>query len=243
MSQAIDKFRYEYGAQPLHLIATAASLLLCGYALLRITEIPGGGTGPDLDRRRGAAPRPRRAAPLQRPLPAQPRAPPTARSTTAPSMLMALNHVRIPAGLSLLLLVVYVAADPAVRSRSLHGHDRPQPRPLPRPLAADQRRAVPDLGDRLRDPAPARGAERRRHRRCARDPSTMPSRSTHPSAAFWRIGSRFVLALTGWPTVWVIATVIVGLLTNGLAALGLLDCRSFGESVLAESARLAGADA
>ena len=40
MSRLTDRFRYEYGAQPLHLMVTAASLFLCGYALLRITEIP-----------------------------------------------------------------------------------------------------------------------------------------------------------------------------------------------------------
>jgi hypothetical protein len=33
-----DRFRYEYGAQPLHLIAVAASLLLCAYALLRVNS-------------------------------------------------------------------------------------------------------------------------------------------------------------------------------------------------------------
>ncbi len=36
------RFRYEYGAEPLHLIATAGSLLLGAYGLLRLTEIPGG---------------------------------------------------------------------------------------------------------------------------------------------------------------------------------------------------------
>ena len=38
-----ERFRYEYGAQPLHLIAVVASPLLCGYALLRVGGIPGGG--------------------------------------------------------------------------------------------------------------------------------------------------------------------------------------------------------
>ena len=35
----LDRFRYEYGAQPLHLLATGASLLLCGYGLLRINDL------------------------------------------------------------------------------------------------------------------------------------------------------------------------------------------------------------
>ena len=101
-----DRFRYEYGAQPLHLIAVVASLLLCGYALLRITEIPSGG----------------RvliwlvAAALLHDLVALPlysglfRLTHGAAAKAIPdraAMLMALNHVRVPAALSLLLLVVY----------------------------------------------------------------------------------------------------------------------------------------
>ena len=102
-----DRFRYEYGAQPLHLIAVVVSLLLCGYALLRITEIPGGG----------------RvliwivAAALLHDLVALPLYSGLSRLTqgaaesaigSRASMLMALNHVRIPAALSLLLFVVYL---------------------------------------------------------------------------------------------------------------------------------------
>jgi hypothetical protein len=102
-----DRFRFEYGAQPLHLIAVVASLLLCGYALLRITEIPGGG----------------RvliwivAAALLHDLVALPLYSGLSRLTqgaaeraiaSRAAMLMALNHVRIPAALSLLLLVVYL---------------------------------------------------------------------------------------------------------------------------------------
>lgn len=35
-----DRFRYEYGAEPLHLLATVASLAVFAYALLRILELP-----------------------------------------------------------------------------------------------------------------------------------------------------------------------------------------------------------
>src|SRR4051794_33698294 len=38
-----QKFRYEYGAGPLHLIAVIASLALALYAILRIVEIPSTG--------------------------------------------------------------------------------------------------------------------------------------------------------------------------------------------------------
>jgi hypothetical protein len=40
---SLDRFRYEYGAEPLHLLATLASLAIFGYALLRIFEIPSTG--------------------------------------------------------------------------------------------------------------------------------------------------------------------------------------------------------
>jgi hypothetical protein len=36
----LDRFRYEYGAEPLHLLATVASLAVFAYALLRIIELP-----------------------------------------------------------------------------------------------------------------------------------------------------------------------------------------------------------
>ena len=101
-----DRFRYEYGAQPLHLIAVVASLLLVAYALLRVSGIPGGG----------------RvliwlvAAALLHDLVALPlysglfRLTHGAAARAIPdraAMVAALNHVRVPAALSLLLLVVY----------------------------------------------------------------------------------------------------------------------------------------
>lgn len=39
----LERFRYEYGAEPLHLLATVASLAIFAYALLRIFEIPSTG--------------------------------------------------------------------------------------------------------------------------------------------------------------------------------------------------------
>lgn len=39
----LEKFRYEYGATPLHLLATVASLAVFGYAMLRIFENPSTG--------------------------------------------------------------------------------------------------------------------------------------------------------------------------------------------------------
>lgn len=101
----LERFRYEYGAAPLHLLATAASLAIFAYALLRIFEIPSTGgillwLGAAIvlhdfialplyslllrvaEETADAAVRPRRRA------------------------LLTLNHVRIPAALSLLLLLL-----------------------------------------------------------------------------------------------------------------------------------------
>ena len=101
----LERFRYEYGATPLHLLATLASLAIFAYALLRIFEIPSTGgillwLGAAIvlhdfialplyslllrvaEETTDAAIRPRRRA------------------------LLTLNHVRIPAALSLLLLLI-----------------------------------------------------------------------------------------------------------------------------------------
>lgn len=40
----LERFRYEYGAEPLHLLATIASLAIATYAFLRILENPSTGT-------------------------------------------------------------------------------------------------------------------------------------------------------------------------------------------------------
>ena len=129
-------------------------------------------------------------------------------------MLAALNHVRIPAALSLLLLVVYLPlilrldpdryTDTTGLSPDLY---------LGRWLlisaalflisgivyAIRLRRGAMDAEDGSGEAAPA-----------AIDPGSPQS-----GGGLWRAGSRFVLALTGLATVWVIATVIVGLISNG----------------------------
>ena len=201
------RFRYEYGAEPLHLIAVAASLLLCGYALLRITEVPGGG----------------RiliwlvTAALLHDLVALPlysalfRLTHGAASRAIPdrtSMLTALNHVRVPTALSLLFLVVYapliLRLDPeryeGTTGLGVDGY-------LGRWLlisagmflisgityAVRLRRGAA----RVRGAQPADRAERR-----LRGPG--------------RAGGVLVLALSIVVTAWVIAAVVIGLVTNGL---------------------------
>ena len=101
----LDRFRYEYGAEPLHLLATIASLAIALYAILRIFEIPSTAgillwlgaaiIAHDLialpiysgflrlaETSTDALVRPRRRA------------------------LLTLNHIRIPAAFSLLLLLI-----------------------------------------------------------------------------------------------------------------------------------------
>jgi hypothetical protein len=131
-------------------------------------------------------------------------------------MLAALNHVRIPAALSLLLLVVY----------------------LPLILRVDPDRYMDTTGLSL-DLYLGRWllisaalflisgvVYAIRLRRGAIEGAIGGGGGEAPSAApdpgdrqtvggLWRAGSRFVLALTGLATVWVIATVIVGLISNG----------------------------
>ncbi len=207
-----DRFRYEYGAQPLHLIAMVSSLLLCGYALLRITEIPGGGRIliwlvlaallHDLV-----------AVPLYSGLSRLTQGAAESAIGSRAGQLAALNHVRIPAGLSLLLLVVY----------------------SPLILRFDPDRYMDTTGLSL-DPYLGRWllisaalflisgivyAIRLRRDSLGSPSESRPPIATEPGpvepvGVFWRIGAAVVLALTGLVTAWVLATVIVGLITSGL---------------------------
>lgn len=104
--RGLPRFRYEYGAEPLHLLAVLASLGLAGYAILRILDNPS--TGRVLIWLAAAA--------LLHDLIALPLystlnklAEGIAEAAVQPRvrMLIAFNHVRIPAGLSLLLLLVW----------------------------------------------------------------------------------------------------------------------------------------
>lgn len=99
-----ERFRYEYGAAPLHLIAVVASLALAAYAFLRIFENPStAGVLLWLG-----------AAVILHDLIALPIYSALARiahtateAAVAPRLaLLALNHIRIPAALSLLFLLV-----------------------------------------------------------------------------------------------------------------------------------------
>jgi len=205
-----ERFRYEYGAQPLHLIAVVTSLLLCGYALLRITEIPGGGRVliwlvaaallHDLV-----------ALPLYSGLFRLTHGAAAQAISDRPAMLTALNHVRVPAGLSLLLLVVYAPLilrfDPdrytATTGLSVDGY-------LGRWLLISAGLFLVSgivYAIRLRRaPAAETGP----------GPGPAGDESEEPVGGLLRAGGWFVLALTGLATAWVVATVIVGLLSNGL---------------------------
>jgi hypothetical protein len=205
-----DRFRYEYGAQPLHLIAIATSLLLCAYALFRVGGIPGGGRVliwlvaaallHDLV-----------ALPLYSALFALTHGAADRAIPDRASMLMALNHVRVPAALSLLLLVVYapliLRIDPdrykATTGISLDPY-------LGRWLLISAALFLISgiaYAVRLRRGAPAVPAG---------PPQVATGSEEHQSGGALAAAGWFVVALAGLATAWVIATVVVGLLTNGL---------------------------
>ncbi len=102
----VGRFRYEYGAQPLHLIAVAVSLLLSGYGLLRITELPGAGRI-FLWLLVAALLHDLVALPLYSALLRIAHGTAGRAIESRGAMLLALNHVRIPAAISALLLLVY----------------------------------------------------------------------------------------------------------------------------------------
>jgi hypothetical protein len=208
----LDRFRYEYGAEPLHLIALASSLLLCGYALLRISEIPSGARV-FIWLLAAALLHDLVALPVYSVLIKIAHGAAGRAITTRGAMLHALNHVRVPAGLSLLLLLVYsplilrIAPEEyaATTGRSLDVY-------LERWLlisaalflvsgviyAIRLRRGIPE-------PTPLVTAS------AAENEPDAP-----PAALPWRIGARVTLAGVALAVLWVTAAVAVGLITNGL---------------------------
>jgi hypothetical protein len=214
MSRMTDKLRYEYGAQPLHLIVTLASLFLCGYALLRITEIPGGARiliwivaaalVHDLV-----------AVPLYSGLSRLTQGAADRAISDRSAEIVALNHVRVPAGLSLLLLVVYMPLilrfDPDrymdTTGLSLNPY-------LGRWLLISGGLFLISgivYAFRLRSGAGKSGVLLDRP-----PPVAETGPDVGPPAAGLRVAGSLVLALTALVTLWVVATVVVGLVTNGL---------------------------
>ncbi len=205
-----DRFRYEYGAQPLHLIAVVASLLLVAYALLRVSGIPGGG----------------RvliwlvAAALLHDLVALPlysglfRLTHGAAARAIPdraAMVAALNHVRVPAALSLLLLVVYapliLRIDPdRYEGTTGLGVDGYLGRWLLISAALFLISGIA-YAIRLRRGVGTAPAEQ---------PAVAVAAEERPVGGGLAAGGWLVVALAGLATAWVVATVVVGLITNGL---------------------------
>ena len=214
MSRLTDKFRYEYGAQPLHLMVTAASLFLCAYALLRITEIPGG-TRILIWIVAAALVHDLVAVPLYSGLSRLTQGAADRAIEDRAARLTALNHVRVPAALSLLLFVVY----------------------MPLILRFDPDRFMDTTGLSL-DPYLGRwllisgalflisgawyafklrsGAAKADVLFDGPPPVAAAGPDAAPLAAPLRIAGSLVLALTALVTLWVVATVVVGLVTNGL---------------------------
>lgn len=203
-----DRFRYEYGAQPLHLIAIIASLLLSGYGLLRIDDIDNtvriliwivaAALLHDLV-----------ALPIYSLLSRIAHGAAGRAIESRAMMLHALNHVRVPAALSLLLLLVYFPLILQVAPEAYLATTGLEPDVyLGRWLlicggmflvsgvvyAIRLRRGIPEPGPLL---APA-GVD------------------APPPSLGWRIAARVVLAGMALATLWVAAALVVGLLTTGL---------------------------
>ena len=206
----LDRFRYEYGAQPLHLIAVVASLLLSGYGLLRINDL-------DSSLRTviwivaAALLHDLLALPFYSVLSRIAHGAAGRAIKSRALMLHALNHVRVPAALSLLLLLVYfplilqVAPEEYVATTGLEANTY-----LGRWLlisaamflisgivyALRLRRGIAEPGPLL----PAAGERE----------------SVAPPSLPWRIGARVVLAGSALAIFWVAAALVVGLLTTGI---------------------------
>ena len=213
-SSRLDRFRYEYGAEPLHLIATLASLAGAGYAFVRIFENPGTGAvllwfG---------------AAVVLNDLLALPLysllgriAEETAELSVRPRrrMLLTLNHVRIPAGFSLLLLLV---SFPLILGLDRSGYESTTGLDTDRYLgnwlaitavlfAASGLHYALQLRRRNVD-APMLRVPERRAAAAAEPPAQAPV------GRGWRVASRVTLGLLALLGLWVAAAAIVGLLTS-----------------------------
>ncbi len=208
--RAESRFAYEYGARPLHLIAVVAGLLLCGYGLLRIDNLDNSvriflwigacALLHDLV-----------ALPFYSVLLRIARIPAGAAFKSRAMAVRAYNYIRVPVGLSLLLLVVYF---PLIF------------RMAPDEYTATTGRSVDTyLGRWLLLSAAiflvsgvAYAISLRR--RPAEPDASRPPRAAGASGAAaslpWRIGAKLVLALAAVATLWVAAALIVGLLTSGL---------------------------
>lgn len=206
-----ERFRYEYGAQPLHLLAVATSLLLSGYGLLRITELPSPGRIliwivaaallHDLV-----------ALPLYTLLLRLAHGAADRAIGSRAAMVLALNHVRVPAGLSLLLLLVYL---PLVLRFAPDGY-----------AATTGRSVDPYLGRWLLISAGlflASGvAYALRLRRGAAEPGLAPAgeptgeRGPERVPLAWRIWTGLGVAGAALAILWVAATLVAGLLSSGL---------------------------
>jgi hypothetical protein len=206
-----DRFRYEYGAQPLHLLATGGSLLLAGYGVLRLTEIPGGAKVLIWIV----------AAALLHDLVALPaysvmlRLARGAAHTAIESRggaILALNAIRIPAGLSLLLLLVYLPLilriDPeayeSVTGLSLDPY-------LGRWLLISAGLFLVSgivYAIRLRRPVNDPPAPR---------PAPADEGPPPPVSPLWRVATGVVMAGIALAVLWVVAALVVGLLSTGLS--------------------------
>jgi hypothetical protein len=205
----LARFRYEYGAQPLHLIAVLFSLALIGYALLRITEIPGS-TRILLWLLAAALLHDFVALPAYSALLLLSRGAAGRAFSSRAMAVHALNHVRVPAGLSLLLLVAYL---PLILRIAPDEY-----------LATTGRTVDPYLGRWLLITAAlfliSGVAYAVRLRRGVPEPAGQLERIGEgerlPGPGLgWRVAGRLSIGAAALAILWVAAAVVVGLVTTG----------------------------
>jgi hypothetical protein len=208
---ARGRFAYEYGAQPLHLIAVVASLLLSGYGLLRINDLDNSvrifiwilacALFHDLI-----------ALPLYSVLLRLARIPAGAALKTRAMTVRAYNYIRVPIAWTLLLLLVYfplifrMAPEEymATTGQSVDVY-------LGRWILLSAAGFVISgivYAIRMRREAPLPDASR---------PPLPQDEESEPVGPVWRIGSRVVLTGSAVAILWVAAALVVGLLTTGIS--------------------------
>ena len=205
-----SRFAYEYGAQPLHLIAVVASLLLSGYGLLRIDALDN--TARILLWMLGCALfHDLIALPFYSVLLRIARIPAGAALKSRAMAVHAYNYIRAPIGFALLTLLVYFPlifrmAPEEYMATTGQSVDTYLGRWLGLSAAGFVISGIAyAISLRRRVPVP--------------DQSLPPSSSLPdepPAGLPWRIGAKVTLAGAGLAFLWVAAALVVGLLTTGL---------------------------
>lgn len=204
------RFAFEYGAQPLHLIAVIASLLLSGYGLLRIDALDGsvrifiwivaGALLHDLV-----------ALPLYSLLLRIAKIPVAAAAGSKAAASRALNYVRAPIGFMLLTGLVYF---PLIFRMAPEEYMATTGRSVDTYLG--RWLLLSGIGFVISGIAYAVSLRREPSRPRLVEPAAAADAAEKEAGLGWRLGAKVTLAGAGAAFLWVAAALVVGLLTTGL---------------------------